>query len=303
MPSSDFEPFRELVHGLLEDPCALRKAGPAHRPRLARVGVDRGVFGSNVRTGVEVGGQCARAGVVGVGAGRAQALVVDGGEGAVILGADLDRDRIARSIAGDQEAVLPWQEDFHRPSGRLCHQRGVHRVLPDLELGSEAAAHVVADHAHVRQRQAHRAGHGLLDAVHALGGVPDGEPVAVPFGHRAVRLHGCVDLVWCSEGVLDHHVGLGEAGFEVAALANAGLTNQIAAILNGRRCRIEGLVVIDDERQNLVLDLDRPDGVDGLERGLCSDHRHLLALVAAVGIEESAGELAAALVPRHVGAR
>ena len=63
------------------------------------------------------------------------------------------------------------------------------------------------------------------------------------------------------------------------------------------------LVVVDHERQDLVLDLDRPNGVKGLQRRLRGDRRHLFALVPAVGVEEPARKLAAPLVPTHVGAR
>ena len=102
----------------------------------------------------------------------------------------------------------------------LASNAAIDRVLSDLKLGAEAAAHVVADDPHVRQRQAHGPGHALLDAVHALGGIPDGEPVAVPSRHGTVWLHRRVNLTFCPIGAFHHDVGVGESGSEVAAFAH-----------------------------------------------------------------------------------
>jgi hypothetical protein len=77
----------------------------------------------------------------------------------------------------------------------------------------------------------------------------------------------------------------------------------VCSVLNLRRRRIESLVVVDNEWQNLVLDLDRLDGVERLQRALGGDHRDLLALVTAVVVEELAGELTSPLIPGNVCAR
>ncbi len=98
-----------------------------------------------------------------------------------------------------------------------------------------------------------------------------------------------MDLTLRPVGALDHDVGLGETGGEVAALAHLRFPDHVAALVDGRRRWVEGGLVVDDKRQHLVLDLDRPDGVDGLQRGLRGDGGDLLALVAAVGVEEPAG--------------
>ena len=186
---------------------------------------------------------------------------------------------------------------------RLGHQRSVDRVLADLELGSETATHVVADDPDVRQGQSHCPRQALLDAVDALGGVPDGEPVAIPFGHRAVRFHGRVDLTLRPVGALDHHLGLGETGGEVAALAHRRFPDDVATLVDCRRGWFEGGLVIDHKRQHLVLDLNRPDGVYGLQRRLRGDDGDFLAFVAAAGVEELAGEFATTRIPGHIRPR
>ena len=104
-----------------------------------------------------------------------------------------------------------------------------------------------------------------------------------------MRFHRGLDLARCPIGAFDDDVGLGEPGRDVAAFAHRRLADQVAALLDGGRVRLQRRrLVVDDERQHLVFDLDRPDGVDGLERGFGGDRRDLLALVPAVVVEETA---------------
>jgi len=118
-----------------------------------------------------------------------------------------------------------------------------------------------------------------------------------------VRLHRGVDLALGSVRALDDDLRLGEAGGEVATLADLRLAGEVAAVLDRRRLRCEGRRVVDDEWQLLVTNLDGPDGVDRLVRRFGGDRRDLLALVAALVVEELARKGPAALVPRDVGAR
>ncbi len=284
----DVEFYGEFVDHLFQRPRALREAGSAHRPSLAGVDADRRVLGAEVLTPVEIRRHRARGSAGGVRSAGSEALVVDGRQGAVVLGADLESDGVAGPVARDAEAVLAREKDLDRASGGARHQGGDDGVLSELELGAEAAAHVVTDDSDVGHWQTEVLGETLLDPVHALGAVPDREPVAVPLRDGAVGLHRSLDLTWRLEGAFDHNIRLGKSGRDIAALAHRRLADEVAALVYGRCRRLQRRRVVDDERQHLVLDFDRADGVGGLQRGFRRHRRHLLTLAPAVGVEKAA---------------
>ena len=131
--------------------------------------------------------------------------------------------------------------------------------LPGRQLAAEAAAHVVADDADVRERQSECVLRLSLDAVDALERLPDGQLVRRPSERRTVRLDRRVDEELDRVGLLEDDVGLGEAGFDVATFVDLGCCRGAVGLEADCRWRAgrERRIRIGDEGQDLVVDLDR----------------------------------------------
>ena len=299
--AADAELPGQLVHRLLERPGALGMAGRAHRPCRAGVDEDVGRLRAHVRAGVEVPGQPVeqRRAAGRVGAAGAEAGELDGGQLTALRRADLDRHVRRRPVAGAQEGLLPRQEELDRPRGLPRQERRDHGVLARLELGAEATAHVVADDPDLGHGQAERPGRSGLDGVDPLGRLPQRQPVAVPAGDAAVQLERGVELALGAEAPLDDHIRRGEPGGHVTPLVGGRLPHPVAALVHLRRFGRESVALVGDEREDLVVDPDRRQGVPGLVRGLGGDRGHRLALVAADRIEQRCRD-PAAVAPRHV---
>ena len=98
----------------------------------------------------------------------------------------------------------------------------------------------------------------------------DGDPArGVIIGDQRVRLHACVALTAGDEPVLEHVVGLGEPGVDVAG-GDPVVGHDVAfdPRVDGRRVLGHGLLRILHHGQELVVDLD---GFDASERGLLVD--------------------------------
>ena len=99
--------------------------------------------------------------------GRAVGLVVDSGERAVLLRAQLDGDEGARRVARAQLLLLAVQHQLDGRAGLLRQLAGDHRERAarrrGAELAAEAAAHVLADDAHVLAVDAEGLGETLAD--------------------------------------------------------------------------------------------------------------------------------------------
>jgi hypothetical protein len=116
----------------------------------------------------------------------------DRGETPIPRRAERDALRRRRAVAGIDLLALAVQNASHR-AAELPGERGgnVRRLLRAV-LRAEAAAHVLLDHAYLRELQAkcrRDVGAGVEDS---LRGFPDSDMIARPFGDSAMRLHGCV---------------------------------------------------------------------------------------------------------------
>jgi hypothetical protein len=148
---------------------------------------------------------------------------------------------------------------MHRTAGALRELRGDERVLARLVLRSEAAAHVLADHADLVARHAQRLRHAVAHAPDVLRRDVDVERVANPVAHGLVRLHRVVYDHRGAVRALDHDIGLRERLLVVAACVLGRIAHELLA----RHC----LLGIEDDVEQLPLDVDR------LDRGACLRER------------------------------
>ena len=162
-----------------------------------------------------------------IGASCAETGEFEGGEGPILLHACLQL-HVARGPVADAEVgLLPGQEELHRPGGLLGEQGRDDRILSRLQLASETASHVVANDTHVGQRKAKDLGDPCLDSIDSLGGLPYREPIPIPFGNAAMKLHGGVKFALGPVAFLQHHIGLGKSLLHVAPFVES------ATLLNG----------------------------------------------------------------------
>ena len=127
----------------------------------------------------------------------------------------LDR-RVA--VPGVEVLLATRERALHRPARALRELDPDVRVVAGVVLRAEAAAHVVADDAHLVPRQAERVRDLLADAPDELRRDVDDELVAFPLAHRLVRLQRVVQHRLRPVRRLDDDVGLGEAAGDVAAV-------------------------------------------------------------------------------------
>ncbi len=103
-------------------------------------------------------------------------------------------------------------------------------------------------------------------------------------------------------GLFENYIRLGEARFDVSPLIGFGY-GEVSILVNCWRLRIQCFLHVDHEGEDFVLDLDRACRIPRLVRCLRRDRGHLLASVAAVVIEKTAGRPPIAEVPRQGDAR
>ena len=138
---------------------------------------------------------------------------------AAVLDPALDAER-AGMLGQGIELLLHGERDLHRPPHQERERRHQGFEL-DVELGPEAAAQIrhLDPHPVLRPAQQPRD----LDAHEGrrLRGGVDGEPAVVDaaarLGDRHERLERQVQHLLGAEGVLEHVIGLREAGLDVAA--------------------------------------------------------------------------------------
>jgi hypothetical protein len=146
-------------------------------------------------------------------------------------------------LLASRQRALDW------PAGALRELGGDERVVPGAVLRPEAAAHVLADHAHLVGGQTESPRDLVADPPHVLGRDVDDELVAFPVADRLVRLERVVEDGLGAVGRLDDGVGLGEAALDVAA----GVRARVAVEL----LRPDRLLGVEHRLQQLVLDARR----------------------------------------------
>ena len=148
---------------------------------------------------------------------RVQELAVERDQRAVRAGAGaepLDR-RVA--VAGGEVLLAARQRAVHRPPGPAGERDRDVGVVARAVLGAEAAAHVVADHAHAVGGQLELLRDRVAHAPDELRRDVDLERLALPAADRLVGLERVVEDDLRAVLALDDHVRLGEARVDVAA--------------------------------------------------------------------------------------
>jgi len=138
-----------------------------------------------------------------------------GDQGAVGLGPERDRLAALRLMADLAVLLRAGELDLHRSSGDFRGRGRQDDVRPDIALGAEAAAGVRGDDAHLLGRQAEHGGHDVARMQAHLGGVPQGQRVAVPGGDRRRGLHRIVVTRRLVAALRNDDVGGREAGGDI----------------------------------------------------------------------------------------
>ena len=147
---------------------------------------------------------------------RDHRFALDCGEAPVAARAERDALLRGRAVARVELLALAIHHATHRKLQPPREQRRRVRVRAGRVLRPEAAAHVIADHAHVGVRQLERGGQIVPHAEDSLRALPHDEPVAFPLRHGAVRFHGAVQRTGGAHRDRHRHLSLGQSGLDVA---------------------------------------------------------------------------------------
>ncbi len=110
-----------------------------------------------------------------------------------------------RPVPDETEHLPTGLDDLHRALEDARGGRRQDRLGLDDELAAEAAALEGGDDADVLRRDAERVADLLLHEAYDLRRGPESEPIALPLGHRRVRLHSVMDLVGGPVDCLESH--------------------------------------------------------------------------------------------------
>ena len=241
-----------------------------------------------------------RGGVLAVRAGVGQRVQIDGRDGAVVHGAQLNGHlhlvtRVARS-----DGLLAGVTAIARTASLLGHERYEDLAATRL-LGAKAAADARLNDLHLRLRNVER----LRDhAAHVEGHLRRGghRDTSKRVGRRegAEGFHGRGLRGLAGVGALKDDVTLGEGLVQVAKIAGTAadqVARNIAALREHKGhialgvdhdVVIECLGKVEQRLEHLVIDLDELECLVGGLLGLGGDNRHLLVLVAHEVLEDQA---------------
>ena len=200
------------------------------------------------------------------------------GDGAVVLGAELNLDDAARRRAGAAEHLLAAHHDLDR-TARLLRQRQRHRLQIDHGLAAEPAADLGrhdADRRHVHAKKL-----GAISADHelALARRPDLRlAVGVDRDDAGMRLdiglmHRLGRVTPFNDDIGEAHTGLAVAFLEADLLGDVRRPLRLRlhslrkhVVVQDRRIFGHRLFAIDHVWQHLVLDLDQVERLGGDDR-------------------------------------
>ena len=168
--------------------------------------------------------------------------------------------------------LAPRERAADRTAGALCELDRDERVVARAVLRAEAAAHELADDAHLVRREAELARDLVADAEDELRRDVDVERVAAPLAHRLMRLERAVEDGLRPVLGLDDDVRLGERAVDVAALVAAHLADELALV--------RGLFGVELRLLDVPLDVDQLDRRPCLLDRVGGNSRDRLALVA-----------------------
>ena len=296
----------KLVDGALHGKLALGGTVAAIRAAAVGIGVD-GVPAKAARLHMVVDGQALvarkanrRGSVLAVRAGVGQRMQIDGRDGAVVHGAQLNGHLhlVARVARGD--GLLAGVAAVARTAGLLGDERHEDLAAARL-LGAKAAADARLNDLHLRLWDVER----LRDhAAHVEGHLRRGghRDAAERVGRRegAESFHGRGLRGLAGVGALKDDVALGERLVKVAKIAGTA-AHQVASNVAALREHkghvalgvdhdvvIECLGKVEQGLEHLVIDLDELECLVGGLLGLGGDDRHLLVLITHEVLENQA---------------
>ena len=296
----------ELVDGALHGKLALGGTVAAIRAAAVGIGVD-GVPAKAARLHVVVDGQALmtrkadrRGGVLAVRAGVGQRMQVDGRDGAVVHGAQLNGHLhlVTRVARGD--GLLTGVAAVARTAGLLGDERHEDLAAARL-LGAKAAADARLNNLHLRLRNVERLrDHAAHVEGHLRGGGHRDAPKRVGRREGAEGLHGRGLRGLAGVGALKDDVALGEGLVQVAKIAGTA-AHQVASNVAALREHkghvalgvdhdvvIECLGKVEQRLEHLIVDLDELERLVGGLLGLGGDDRHLFVLVTDEVLEDQA---------------
>ena len=296
----------ELVDGALHGKLALGGAVAAIRAAAVGIGVD-GVPAKAARLHVVVDGQALvarkadrRGSVLAISTGVGQRMQVDGRDGAVVHGAQLNGHlhlvtRVARS-----NGLLAGVAAIARTAGLLGDERHEDLAAARL-LGAKAAADARLNNLHLGLRNVERLrDHTAHVEGHLCGGGHRDAPERVGRREGAEGLHGRGLGGLAGVGALKDDVALGERLIKVAKVAGTA-AHQVAGHVAALREHkghvalgvdhdvvIKCLGKVEQRLEHLVVNLNELECLVGGLLGLGGDDRHLLVLVANQVLENQA---------------
>ena len=287
----------ELVDGALHGKLALGGTVATIRAAAVGIGVD-GVPAKAARLHVVVDGQALvarkanrRGGMLAIRAGIGQRVQIDGRDGAVVHGAQLNGHLHLMSRVARSDGLLAGVAAVARTTGLLGHERHEDLAAARL-LGAKAAADARLNDLHLRLRNVER----LRDhAAHVEGHLRRGghrdTPERVGRREGAEGFHGRGLRGLAGVGAGEDDVALGEGLVKVAKVARAAahqVARNVAALREHKGhvalgvnhdVIIERLGKVEQRLESLIVNLDELERLVGSLLGLGGDDRHLLVLV------------------------
>ena len=287
----------ELVDGALHGKLALGGTVAAIRAAAVGIGVD-GVPAKAARLHMVVDGQALvarkadrRGGMLAIRTGVGQRMQIDGRDGAVVHGAQLNGHLhlVARVARGD--GLLAGIAAVARTAGLLRHKRNEDLAAARL-LRAKAATDARLNDLHLRLRDIERLrDHAAHVEGHLRGGGHRDTPKRVGRREGAESFHGRGLRGLAGVGAGEDDVTLGEGLVQVAKIAGTAahqVARNIAALREHKGhvalgvdhdVVIECLGKVEQRLEHLVVDLDELERLVGGLLGLGGDDRHLLVLV------------------------
>ena len=241
-----------------------------------------------------------RGGVLAVRTGVGQRMQIDGRDGAVVHGAQLNGHLhlVTRVARGD--GLLAGIAAIARTAGLLGNERHEDLAAARL-LGAKAAADARLDDLHLRLRDVERLRyHATHVEGHLRGGGHRDTPERIGRREGAEGFHGRGLCGLAGVGALKDDVALGECLVEVAKIAGTA-AHQVASNVAALREHkghvalgvdhdvvIERLGKVEQGLEHLIVDLDELERLVGGLLGLGGDDRHLLVLVTDEVLENQA---------------
>ena len=241
-----------------------------------------------------------RGSVLAVRAGVGQRVQIDGRDGAVVHGAQLNGHLhlVARVARGD--GLLAGVAAIARTAGLLRHKRHEDLAAARL-LGAKAAADARLDDLHLRLRDIERLrDHAAHVEGHLRGGGHRDAPERIGRREGAEGFHGRGLRGLAGVGAGEDDVALGKGLVQVAKVARAAayqVARDVAALRKHKGhvalgvnhdVVIECLGKVEQGLKHLVVDLDELERLVGGLLGFGGDDRHLLVLVTDEVLEDQA---------------